>query len=120
MWKYMFACLTLLTAACVLLGPAKAQTSGKDKKDAKDNKETVIHVEDLDCEACAEVVSIWLQEIPEVDKVKIDVDEWTATVTPKANQTLSPKLLWEAVETSGFVPTKLVGPSGTFTKKPSS
>ncbi|HYV34780.1 MAG TPA: heavy-metal-associated domain-containing protein [Gemmataceae bacterium] len=81
---------------------------------------TVIEIEDFDCEACGVVVELSLIEVPGVAKVKLDFDNETATVIPHEKKTLSPKALWEAVEEVGFKPTKLVGPGGTFLKKPSS
>ena len=51
---------------------------------------------------------------------KADAETQTATVTPDAAKAPSPKALWEAVEKAGYKPTKLVGPAGTFSAKPSS
>src|SRR5262249_43948091 len=43
-----------------------------------------------------------------------------AVVMPKPGQAVSPRALWEAVEKAGKTPTKLEGPSGTFTARPRS
>jgi copper chaperone CopZ len=107
----MFLGLLVLVAAFSVLAQTRGQTVAK---------ETVIDIEDLDCEACAATVEESLKAIAGVAKVKLDVDDQTATVTPQEKTTLSAKALWEAVEEAGFKPTKLVGPSGTFTKKPPS
>jgi Cu+-exporting ATPase len=82
-------------------------------------KPIVITIEDLDCPTCAKKVEKVVAAVPGVAGVKTDVDKMTATVTPQANKMPSPRALWEAVEKAGFQPTKLEGPSGTFTSKPS-
>ena len=81
---------------------------------------TVITIEDFDCEACGEVVKYALQDVKGTGIIQLAFDNETATIVPQMNKVLSPKALWEAVEEVGFVPTKLVGPNGTFTKKPAS
>ncbi len=80
---------------------------------------TTITVERM-CETCAKKIVEKLKKMPEVTGVKTDVKAKTISVTPKANKTLSAKVLWETVEKEGERPVKLEGPSGTFTKKPKS
>lgn len=46
------------------------------------------------------------------------VEATTLTVTPKVQQALSPRRLWEGIEKAGDEPSRLKGPSGTFTRKP--
>jgi copper chaperone CopZ len=101
--------LAVLFAALACLTQATGQTT----------TETVITIEDLDCPVCAKKVEKAVAAVGGVAKVKTDVEKQTATVTPEANKTPSAKALWEAVEKAGFRPTKLVGPSGSFTAKPS-
>ena len=59
-----------------------------------------------------------LEAVAGVESVKTDVKEQTVTVTPKKDKAPSPKALWEAVEKSGYTPTRLEGPAGKFVKKP--
>ena len=101
--------LAIFVVGLLCLSQATGQTT---------TKKTVITIEDLDCPVCAKDVEKAVAKIPGVDTVTTDVNTQTATVAPKANVTLSAKALWEAVETAGFKPTKLEGPSGTFTAKP--
>jgi copper chaperone CopZ len=82
-------------------------------------KQTVITIEDLDCPSCAKHVEKAVAKVKGVESVKTDVDKQTATVSPQDGKTISAKALWEAVEQAGFKPTKLEGPSGKFTSKPS-
>lgn len=60
-----------------------------------------------------------LEKVAGVSSVKADNKAGTAVVMPKRGADLSPHALWEAVEKVGKQPTKLVGPKGTFTSKPS-
>ena len=89
--------------------------------DSKESKaDSVITIDGMHCEMCAKTVTKKLQGIKNVASVKIDVKAGKATVAPATRATLSAKSLWEAIEASNFTPTKLEGPSGTFTKKPKS
>jgi len=99
-----------LAAALLFLTQATGQTTAV--------KATVITIEDLDCPSCAKAVEKALAKVPGVDSVKTDVKTQTATVMPKADTKVSPRVLWEAVEKADFKPTKLEGPGGTFTDKP--
>ncbi len=89
--------------------------------DSKDPKvDSVITIDGMHCEMCAKTVMKKLQGVKNVASVKVDVKSGKATVAPATRATLSAKSLWEAIETGNFTPTKLEGPSGTFTKKPKS
>jgi copper chaperone CopZ len=87
---------------------------------AADPVPTTILVSDMHCMGCAKKMANKLYEAPGVAKVQADVQTTTMTVTPKTDKALSPRALWEAVEKAGYKPTKLEGPSGTFTAKPQS
>lgn len=82
-------------------------------------KKTAIVVPGLDCPNCAKKVSGTLSGVRGVASVKTDRETRTAYVLPGPSVQLSPKALWEAVEKIGKRPTKLSGPHGTFTSKPS-
>lgn len=77
-----------------------------------------INVQGMHCAGCASKVSTNLQGIQGVQKATVDAAKAVAVVTSKSDANPSPKALWEAVEKSGYKPTKLVGPTGTFTSKP--
>ena len=102
--------IALLSLAGLCLAQTTAQTTAK---------QTVITIEDLDCPTCAKHVEKAVAKVKGVESVKTDVDKQTATVLPQEGKTVSAKALWEAVEQAGFKPTKLEGPSGKFTAKPS-
>ena len=80
---------------------------------------TAIHVDDMHCKTCAKKIARKLYAVPGVVAVHADVDKDVALVTPQKNKDLSPRALWEAVQAAKFKPVKLVGPHGTFLKKPS-
>ena len=80
---------------------------------------TTITVSKMDCPSCAKKVAAALEKVSGVSSVKTDTKAGTAIVTPKKGTDLSPRALWEAVEKVSKVPTKLVGPKGTFISKPS-
>ena len=75
---------------------------------------------DLHCAGCAKKVETQLATVPGVATISSDVKAKTVTVTGKPEAAVSPRALWEAVEKAGKTPTKLRGPSGTFTAKPQS
>lgn len=79
---------------------------------------TTITVEGMHCPVCAKSLTTKLKALKAVQNVEVDVMAGTAKVTPAPAATVSPKVLWETVVTAGYKPTKLVGPGGTFTKKP--
>jgi Cu+-exporting ATPase len=85
---------------------------------ASDAKETIISVPDMHCGGCAKKLSTEMSKVAGVLKVETDLEAKTIKVTPKAQGNMSPKSLWEAVENAGKKPTKLEGPNGSFTTKP--
>lgn len=85
---------------------------------AADPPATTITVPDMDCASCAKKLGAKVGEVPGVAKIEYSVETRTLKVTPQSGAAPSPKALWEAVEKGGKDPSKLEGPSGTFTKKP--
>lgn len=79
---------------------------------------TTITVEGMHCAGCAKSLTTKLKTVKSVQGVEVDVTTGTAKVTAQPTTSVSPKVLWETVVSAGYKPTKLVGPSGTFTKKP--
>ena len=87
---------------------------------AQDPALTKITIPDMECNGCMKKVNSALTGVPGVAQVSADLKTHTAWVKPKPQTVLSPKALWEAVEKVGKEPSKLEGPSGTFTAKPQS
>lgn len=87
---------------------------------AADPAPTVITVPGADCPNCAKKVADKLYGVAGVAVVRADLKTQSLIVTPRPGQALSPRSMWEAAEKSGKTPTRLEGPSGTFTAKPQS
>lgn len=104
---------TVCKARCQPDQPVKADQPAKTEA-----KATKLTVDDMSCAGCAKTVTKALAAVGGVEAVVIDLKAKTATVTPKAGKSPSPKELWEAVEKADYKPTKLEGPDGTFEKKP--
>jgi len=98
---------------CQAAQPVKAEQPVK-----LDPKASKLTVDGMSCAGCAKTVTKALSAVAGVESVVIDLKAKTATVTPKAAKSPSPKELWEAVEKADYKPTKIEGPDGTFEKKP--
>lgn len=81
---------------------------------------TTITVSDMHCVACAKKMAAKLYQIPGVASVQADLLSTRLIIVAAPQQALSPKALWEAVETAGYTPAKMEGPGGTFNAKPQS
>jgi Cu+-exporting ATPase len=79
---------------------------------------TKISLAKLDCTGCLKKITGQLTQVAGVDSVQGDLPTATLRVTHKPGMSPSPKALWEAVEKAKHVPTRLEGPSGTFTARP--
>lgn len=80
---------------------------------------TTIVVKGMHCQSCANKLVKNLNAVPGVRASNADAKKGLAVADPKDTQRLpSPKAQWEAIEKAGYKPLKLVGPFGTFTKKP--
>lgn len=79
---------------------------------------TTLTVEEMHCAGCAKKVATKLVTVDGVAKVEVTLQTKSFVITPKPKATLSPKALWEVAEKAEAKPTKLEGPSGSFTSKP--
>lgn len=80
---------------------------------------TAITVEGMHCPMCAKKIAKNLYRIRGVAAVQADVAKALIVVTPRSVGGPSPRAMWDAVEKAGYTPTKLHGPGGNFTEKPS-
>lgn len=78
----------------------------------------LVTIEGMHCPACAKAVAGKLKRVPDVADAVIDVRSGFATASPVQGKEPSPRSLWEAVEAGGYGPTRIEGPSGTFTSQP--
>ena len=80
--------------------------------------ETVVSINGMHCSACAKKFTNKLKIVSNVKTANVDVEKGTAVIGALDGQQLSPKAVWEAIETAGYKPTELKGPGGTFKSKP--
>jgi len=85
---------------------------------AQDPSLTKITFSEMHCAGCAKTITRTLQGMPGVAQASADFQTRTAWVKPQPQLVLSPKALWEKMEKINQKPSKLEGPSGTFTSKP--
>jgi len=110
----MFTKSCLMTAGLVLLGVISVASAAEP---AAKSQDTVMVVGEM-CGGCVKNITAKLKPMPEVGNIACDIAIKTVTVTPATGKTLSPKALWEAMESISKTPKSLTGPSGTFKSKP--
>lgn len=106
----LLAVITILVALLVV--PTKSQAEEKKKVVT-----TTVTVGEM-CSGCVKAITAHFENVKEVAKIKCDINSKTVMLFPAKNNRLSPKKVWETMESIGKTPKKLVSPSGTFTSKP--
>ena len=101
---------TGMVASHAAEAPAKAAPELK-----RAPNETAIYVGDMHCAHCAKKISGKLFRVKGVMKVRTNVKQHVAIVTPQSKKQVDVQAAWKAVQAAGFEPTKLIGPEGTFT-----
>lgn len=101
--------LLIITTATVSLGKV-AQ--------ADNVSQTTITVPEMQCPSCAKRMAAQLQRVSGVANVQANIEGKALMVAPQTGKLPSPRAMWEAVERANFTPSRLQGPSGTFTSKP--
>jgi copper chaperone CopZ len=102
----------LCTSGQAISAAEKAPASAAEIKLAP--HETAIYVGDMHCATCAKKISGKLFRVKGVMKVRTNVKQHVAIVTPQSKKVVDVKAAWKAVQSAGFEPVKLVGPEGTF------
>lgn len=102
--------------ACALL-LLVATTATQSVEAAETPAATVITVGEM-CGGCVKKINGKFENAKGIASVRCDIPTKSVTVTPASGYRLSPRGLWVMMDEIGKTPTKLVGPSGTFTKKP--
>jgi copper chaperone CopZ len=103
----------LCIGAQAVLAAEKAPAAAAEIKLAP--HETAIYVGDMHCATCAKKISGKLFRVKGVMKIRTNVKQHVAIVTPQSKKVVDVKAAWKAVQSAGFEPTKLVGPEGSFT-----
>ena len=111
--------IALLSLALLACGPWTVSAAEKSPAAVAEIKlapnETAIYVGDMHCAHCAKKISGKLFRVKGVMKVRTNVKQHVAIVTPQSKKVVDVKAAWKAVQSAGFEPTKLVGPQGSFT-----
>jgi copper chaperone CopZ len=76
--------------------------------------EVAIYVSDMHCAGCAKKIAGKLYRVKGVVKVRTNLKQNLAVVTPQPKKQVDAKAAWVAVQKAGFKPTKMIGPEGTF------
>ncbi len=85
--------------------------------DEKKVTNTTVTVGEM-CGGCVKQITKRFDKEKSISKIKCDIEKKTVTLFPAKDVRLSPKGVWEILESIGKKPKKLVGPDGTFTSKP--
>lgn len=101
-------CLMLL-AVSVANSPAQA---------ADVEKSSIVMTVGEMCGGCVKKISKRFDGVEGVAKVQCSIEDQSVTLIPKKDVQLSPKGVWEIMDSIGKTPKKMVTPSGTFTSKP--
>jgi len=95
-----------------------AITGSADEKKGEKTVNTVVSIKGMHCVSCAKKVTKKLQAVTNAKTVKTDAEKGEALIVAVEGKSISPKSIWEAVEATGYKPTELKGPDGTFKTKP--
>ena len=83
----------------------------------RERTDTVMKVSEM-CGGCVKKITKRFEGVEGVAKVECSIEKQLVTVIPEDNVRLSPKGIWEIMESISKTPTKMVTPDGTFTSKP--
>jgi mercuric ion binding protein len=97
-------------AAAVLL-PSLVSAAEREKTN------TVMTVGEM-CGGCVKKITKRFDGIEGIARVQCSIEKQTVTLIPDKGVRLSPKGVWEIMESIGKKPNKMVCPNGTFTSKP--
>ncbi|APZ92734.1 cation transporter [Fuerstiella marisgermanici] len=83
----------------------------------KEKVNTVVTVGEM-CGGCVKRITKRFATEKEVAKVACSIEKKSVTLVPAKGVRLSPKRVWEILDSIGKTPKKMVSPDGTFTSKP--
>lgn len=107
---------TGLVAGLMLLATAIFASSSAQAGDAA--KSNIVMTVGEMCGGCVKKITKRFDGVEGIAKVQCSIEKKSVTLVPKQNVRLSPKGVWEIMDSIGKTPTKMVTPSGTFTSKP--
>ena len=99
----------MLAVAVLSASPGSAAESEKTN--------TVMTVGEM-CGGCVKKITKRFNGVQGVAKIQCSIEKRTVTLIPDKGVRLSPKGVWEIMESIGKKPSKMICPDGTFTSKP--
>ncbi|MEO9590516.1 heavy-metal-associated domain-containing protein [Rhodopirellula bahusiensis] len=108
--------VTLATLAFALIAPTPASAEPVSAKEPASNQ-IVMTVGEM-CGGCVKRITARFDSVDAVTKVVCSIEKKSVTLVPKDGVKLSPKGIWEIMESIGKTPKKMITPDGTFTSKP--
>ncbi len=70
------------------------------------------------CGGCVKKITKRFEDVEGVAKVECSIEKQSVTLIPSPGVQLSPKGIWEIMESIAKTPTTMITPDGTFTSKP--
>ncbi|KLU01967.1 putative transmembrane region and signal peptide protein [Rhodopirellula islandica] len=111
--------LGLVALACLLSGwfsPAAASAETLDSK--RDPSHQIVMTVGEMCGGCVKKITARFDSVDAVTKVVCSIEKKSVALVAKDGVKLSPKGIWELMESIGKTPKKMITPDGTFTSKP--
>lgn len=108
--------VALATLAFTLIVPTPASAEPVSAKESASNQ-IVLTVGEM-CGGCVKRITARFDSVDAVTKVVCSIEKKSVTLVPKDGVKLSPKGIWQIMESIGKTPKKMITPDGTFTSKP--
>ena len=103
--------------AGVVLMVASVLTASVASSAEREKTNTVMTVGEM-CGGCVKKITKRFDGVEGIAKVECSIEKQSVTLIPEDRVRLSPKGIWEIMESIGKTPKKMVTPGGTFTSKP--
>ena len=103
--------------AGVVLMVAAVLTASVASSAEREKTRTVMTVGEM-CGGCVKKITKRFDGVKGIAKVQCSIEKQSVTLIPKQGARLSPKGVWEIMESIGKTPTKMITPDGTYTSKP--
>ncbi|MCR9210250.1 MAG: heavy-metal-associated domain-containing protein [bacterium] len=108
--------VALAALAFALIAPTSASAEPVSAKEPASNQ-IVMTVGEM-CGGCVKRITARFDSVDAVTKVVCSIEKKSVTLVPKDGVKLSPKGIWEIMESIGKTPKKIITPDSTFTSKP--
>lgn len=103
--------------AGVVLMVAAVLTASVASSAEREKTRTVMTVGEM-CGGCVKKITKRFDGVKGIAKVQCSIEKQSVTLIPEQGVRLSPKGVWEIMESIGKTPTKMITPDGTYTSKP--